>query len=200
MHGKPVSYDPTKPLDISAPAGAFIAGILEHLPESIALSAAAVPSYTRLQPHRWSAAFNNLGKQDRESAVRICPVFGANESNIANKFHFEFRAADSAASPYLVLAAVVNAGLSGLDNKRPTPPEGSGDLSALDSKALSRLGYSRLSQSLSEALDQLQTSEWARTYFGETFIEAFIAHKRCEAELMADKKDAEICAAYLRAY
>ena len=200
LEGNPVSYDPAKPLEISQAAGAFIAGILKHLPDSIAFSAASVPSYTRLQPHRWSAAFNNLGKQDRESAVRICPVFGVNEDNIAKKFHFEFRAADSVSSPYLVLASMVNAGLSGLDKQLATPAEGSGDLSALDSNELKQRGYSRLSQSLSEALDKLQSSEWAKAYFGETFIEAYLAHKRCEARVMSDKEDLEICAAYLRAY
>ncbi len=200
IDGNPVTYDPSKPLGISAPAGAFVGGILKHLPEAISMTAASVPSYIRLQPHRWSAAFNNLGKQDREASVRICPVFGNSEVSVAQKFHFEFRAADAVASPYLVLAMLINAGLSGLDNDLTTPPETKIDLSQLGKEELARHGYERLSQSLTKALDRLENSQWAIDYFGKTFIQAFIIHKRCEAEMMAGKSVVEICTKYLRAY
>ncbi len=200
IDGNPVSYDPSKPLDISEPAGAFVAGILRHLPEAISMTAASVPSYIRLQPNRWSAAFNNLGQQDREASVRICPVFGRTEASIAEKFHYEFRAADAVASPYLVLATIINAGLSGLDNGMTTPPETNTDLGRLDKEQLTRLGYERLSSSLMEALDRLENSKWATDYFGKMFIQTFIIHKRSEAEMMSDKSAAEICAMYFKAY
>lgn len=200
LDGNPVSYDPSKPLDVSALAGAFVAGILKHLPEAISMTAASVPSYIRLQPNRWSAAFNNLGQQDREASVRICPVFGRTEASIAEKFHYEFRAADAAASPYLVLAMLINAGLSGLDNDLTTPPDTNINLSQLSKEELTKLGYQRLSPSLTKALDKLESSQWATDYFGKTFIQTFIIHKRCEAEMMADKSAAEICAMYFKAY
>ena len=200
LDGNPASYDATMPSGVAASAGAFIAGILKHLPEAIALTAASVPSYLRLQPNRWSAAFNNLGKEDREASVRICPVFGGTETSIAQKFHYEFRAADAAASPYLVLATMLNAGLSGLDCGLTTPPETNADLSQLDKDELAKLGYERLSTSLTEALDKLENSQWATDYFGKTIIQTFITHKRCEAEMMADKSIAEICAMYFKAY
>jgi len=80
------------------------------------MTAPSVPSYFRLTPHRWSPTYNNFGYRDRESAVRICPVFmPGTPDDVARKFHFEYRAADAAASPYLVLAALLKAGLTGLD-------------------------------------------------------------------------------------
>ena len=76
--GNPATYDPTGHSELSASAGAFVAGILKYLAASIAIFAPSAISYLRLTPHRWSAAFNNLGYRDREAAIRICPGFGTN--------------------------------------------------------------------------------------------------------------------------
>ena len=71
------------------------------------LTAPSAISYERLKPHRWSAAFNNLGLHDREASLRICPITTEDTESTARQFNFEFRAADAAASPYLALAGAV---------------------------------------------------------------------------------------------
>lgn len=71
--GAPAMYDAGGPGGLSKPARHFVAGILHNLPSLISLLAPSVISYARLNPHRWSAAYNNLGYRDREAAVRICP-------------------------------------------------------------------------------------------------------------------------------
>lgn len=186
---------------VSKTAGAFVAGILKHMPEFLAMTAPTVSSYLRLTPHRWSAAYNNLGNQDREAAVRICPVFGhRDERQLVREFHFEFRAADAAASPYLVLAALINAGISGIDDDLPTPPVTSQDLSQLDAAELSSLGCERLPQSLGEALSRLTDSQWAKSAFGDTLIDAFNRHKRAEIEFMSEFSDKEMCERYGQAF
>ena len=60
--------------ELAKTAGQFVAGILKYLDAIVAITAPSVVSYLRLTPHRWSAAFNNLGFRDREASVRICPV------------------------------------------------------------------------------------------------------------------------------
>jgi len=65
-------------------------------------------SYGRLVPHRWSAAFDNLGVQDREAAVRICPVRRLGGSDVAAQFHFEVRACDAAEGTLSSMVAVLN--------------------------------------------------------------------------------------------
>ena len=107
--GQPVTYDADGQDALSVQASAFIAGILRHLNAVSALTAPSGISTLRLTPHRWSAAFNNLGVQDREAAIRICPVSTRDPDARARQFNFEFRAADAAASPYLALAALVAA-------------------------------------------------------------------------------------------
>jgi glutamine synthetase len=178
-----------------------VAGILDRLPEFLAIAAPSVPSYLRLTPHRWSAAFNNFGNKDRESAVRICPVFGTRDpAAMARKFHFEFRAADAAASPYLLLAALVNAGLDGLDRNLSTPIPTETDLAALDAADLAATGCSRLAGSLDESLTALRSSDWAAQAFGETLVDVIERHKRTEIGLMEGMSEEDICARYHAAY
>lgn len=197
--GRPVSYHPARPHGVSQVAGAFLAGVLRHLPEYLAMTASAVVSYLRLTPHRWSAAFDNLGRQDREAALRICPIFGP-AAEAPQRFNFEFRAADAAASPHLVLAAILNAGLSGLDQGLPTPPVTQTDLAALSAADLASTGYRRLPTSLAEALELTAESAWAEAAFGATLVDAFVRHKRAEIEALRDLTDAERCARYAQAY
>ncbi|MEO1687500.1 MAG: glutamine synthetase family protein, partial [Pseudomonadota bacterium] len=64
--GRPATWSPDGPGGLSQAAGAFAAGILRHLPDLLALTAPSDISYLRLTPHRWSAAYNNLGFRDRE--------------------------------------------------------------------------------------------------------------------------------------
>ncbi|MCP5371082.1 MAG: glutamine synthetase [Hyphomicrobiales bacterium] len=200
-NGEPVNHDGAQPFGVSRTAGAFLAGVLRHLPDFLALTAPAVVSYLRLTPNRWSAAYTNLGNQDREAALRICPVFGPREdSHVARAFHFEFRAADAAATPHLVLAALINAGIAGLDADLPTPTVTEADLSTLDPAQVADLGCQRLPQSLAEALDRLAASDWARAAFGETLVDTFLRHKRTEIEVMEGLSEAEMCGVYGRGY
>lgn len=201
LDGTPLCHDADQPHGVAAPSGAFVAGILGRLPEFLAIAAPGVASYLRLKPHRWSAAFNNFGNRDRESAVRICPVFGATDpASMARKFHFEFRAADAAASPYLLLAALVNAGLDGLDRALPTPTPTETDLADLSAGALAATGCEPLAGSLGEALDRLTASDWAKQAFGATLVDVIERHKRAEIGLMEGLTDAEVCARYHAAY
>lgn len=197
--GRPVSYDPQVPSGVSSRAGAFIAGVLKRLPEFLAIVAPAVTSYLRLTPNRWSAAFNNLGKQDREAAVRICPVFGSVEGT-DERFHFEFRAADATASPYLVLAALINAGSSGLDERLGTPYITERNLANASADQLKDMGSERLPTDLKGALARLKDSDWATAMFGETLIDVIDRHKRCELAIMEGLSEEERCQRYAAAY
>lgn len=198
--GEPVNYDASAGDGVSALAASFLAGVLQLLPAITAVTAASTISYLRLTPNRWSAAYNNLGECDREAGVRICPVLPGAGSDISRQFHFEFRAADAAASPYLVLGAIVAAGLYGLDKKRdrakvcPRPPQDLGDAER------EALGIVRLPQSLGAALDLFEKEEALKPLFGEDLMAAYLGHKRFEAKLMEGLSPEQQCAKYQLAY
>ena len=199
-HGDPTTYDPTSATGLSDVAGSFVAGILKYLNSIVALTAPSAVSYKRLTPHRWSAAFNNLGSRDREAAVRICPVSELSDINKAAQYHFEFRAADAAASPYLQLAALVHAGTQGIEDTLPTPLATEKDLSSLAAAELVNHGYVRLPENLENALNLLASNDTVERWFPSSFIEVYLKHKRGELEYLKGKDEAEMFAAYEQVY
>lgn len=198
--GNPVMYDSAGKHGLSAQAGSFIAGILKYLPEFLCLTAPTEISYLRLTPHRWSAAFNNLGVQDREAAIRICPVSSRVPDTIAKQFNVEFRAADAAASPYLVLAALIHAGAQGIEEDLPVPDATTDDLSLLDEAQLNLAGVERLPQTLPDALRRFEQSDNIDTWFGATFKQVYVALKKAELDYLDGLTDEEKCAAYGRVF
>ena len=201
INGAQVNYDSHRPHGLSQIAGSFLAGMLKLMPEYLCLTAPSVASYMRLVPYRWSAAYNNLGIQDREAGIRICPVFqGGTQDDTEDKFHFEYRAADAAASPYLGLAALIRAGTAGLDAALDAPEATRTDLTMIDADELSAMNIERLPLSLESALQRFATSAWAAEAFGETLVDTYLRHKRCEIAVMQDLSDEEICAKYAAAY
>ena len=198
--GAPATHDPADPHGLSVPARHFIGGILAHLDQILALLAPSDVSYLRLTPHRWSAAFNNLGYRDREASVRICPVSSADPEAVARQFNFEVRACDAAASPYLVLAALVFAGTAGLRQGIEPPAPTQEDLSLLTTHELDERGFARLPQTLPEALARLEGSEAVRRWFGDDFVDVYLAHKRAELACLDGLDTAARCAKYADVY
>lgn len=198
--GAPASYDPDGKHGMAKVTGSFVAGVLKYLDSIVALTAPSVISYKRLTPHRWSAAFNNLGYRDREAAVRICPVAPVDSETIARQYNFEYRAADAAASPHLALAAILQAGAQGIEEALPTPEATHEDVSLLDPADLAARGLVRLPQSLPEALDRFAASPMNRQWFGDLFCDTYLAHKRGEMAYLEGKDDATVVAAYEEVY
>lgn len=198
--GEPKTHDAEGPGGMSALTGAFAAGVLRYLDSIIALTAPSAISYLRLTPHRWSAAYNNLGFRDREAALRICPVTAADPTDIARQFNIEFRAADAAASPHLALAAIVHAGAQGIEDGLEAPAITEEDVSLLDEAALTARGLVRLPQSLEEALDRFGANETVAGWFPDAFVPVYLAHKRNELEVVGEMTVEARCEAYRAIY
>jgi glutamine synthetase len=199
-NGRPATYDADREHGLSRAAGQFVAGILKYLDAIVAITAPSIISYLRLTPHRWSAAFNNLGFRDREAAVRICPVSETSDVDSTAQFNFEFRAADAAASPYLQLAALVHAGSQGIEEDLPGSEATHEDLSLLDRAALSARGYERLPQTLVDALARFRTNPVVAGWFPAGFTDLYVQHKQGEIAYLQDKNQLEICRAYEHVY
>lgn len=197
---RPATYDPNSKHDLSAVAGRFIAGILKYLESILALTAPSVVSYLRLTPHRWSAAFNNLGYRDREASLRICPVSDVSDIARAAQFNFEYRAADATASPHLQLAAIIHAGIQGIEENLETPDATTEDLSLLTPSELAKRGYVRLPESLPEALDRFASNPIVTGWFPEGFADVYVKHKKGEIAFLEGKTIEEICNLYEKVY
>ncbi len=198
--GKPVTHDLKRPGGLSEKAGKFAAGVVRHLPALCALSAASPPSYLRISPHRWSSAYACLGVDNREAALRIClPPKGAAEQT-RRLYNLEYRPADGASNPYLLLGALARAGLDGIENELPLPSLVSGDPHDMGGDKRRALGIVPLPATLAEALDALERDATVKSWFAPNLIDTFIAVKRTEIEMCKDATPEEICARYRHAY
>lgn len=198
--GIPVTYDENGPCGMSGTTDAFAAGVLKYLPSILALTAPAAISYERLTPHRWSAAYNNLGFRDREASLRVCPVTAKDPDSIARQFNIEYRAADAAASPYLALAAIVHAGAQGVEDGLKAPPPTEEDLSLLSPEEIQEKGFVRLPETLEAALDAFMADPTVTGWFPDGFAPVYRDHKRAEIAHLGDMDTLARCAAYEDAY
>jgi glutamine synthetase len=185
--GAPKTYDPDGPLGLSEQAAQFVAGVLAHLPAIAAITAPSPVSYLRLTPNRWAPTAIDIVKQDRGAALRVCPVFAVSrKKDIAKAFNLEFRVSDGSASPYMALGALIFAGADGIARKLTLPEAGA--------------VAPPLPRSLAEALDGMEKSAAVESWFGPTFLEAYLRHKRSELSHVAALDAPQLCARYAEVY
>ena len=98
----------------------FIGGVLEHLPAVMAFTAPSPNSYQRLAPGMWASDYAAYGLDNREAAVRLASPVAGRESATEN---VEVKPVDVTSNPYLALAAVLAAGMDGMErNLDPGEP------------------------------------------------------------------------------
>src|SRR5262249_19711418 len=118
----------------------------------------------------------------------------------AAQFNLEYRAADAAASPYLVLTAIIRAGLAGLVEGLPDPPIVDDDPSVMDEAARAAKGLRRLPQSLGAARCAPQADATVRGWFAPEFNATYACMKRKEIAMVAKDDAATLCARYRAIY
>ncbi len=161
------------------PTGAaFLAGVLEQLPALTALGAPIPLSYARLTPSHWAGAYACWGNENREAALRFEGAGGADPAGSAN---VEWKSVDGAANPYLVLGAIIAAGLDGVRRHAALPAPVSVDPDELDDAARAAAGISRLPTSLGEAAELLGESAILREAMGSYLHDRVLAVSRAQA-------------------
>lgn len=198
--GGNASYDPKGTGQATTLAQKFIAGLVHYLPAICALVAPSPVSYLRLGPHHWSCGYASFGIQNREAAVRICPSPERDPAKQAKAFNMELRAPDATASPYMVIGAMVRAGLEGIRQNLALPQPVDCDPSDLSEADRTRLGIKPLPGSLDEALALLDAETVVKGWMSKTMYDSYVAVKRKEIEMFADADPLEMCRRYQNAY
>jgi glutamine synthetase len=170
---------------------AFLAGVLAELPALLAIGAPTVASYLRLVPSHWAGAYQCWGRENREAALRLVTGSTGEQDRGANA---EVKCFDQSANPYLVVGAVLAAGLSRLGTGARLPDEVTGDPAGQETE-LARRGVHRLPQTVEDALAALSRSEALRPALGEPRYESFVDTRRAEAELFGGSTPDEVVAA-----
>jgi len=185
----PVLFDPSGAL--SGSGSGFVGGLLEHLPAVMAFTAASPNSYQRLAPGMWASAYAAYGVDNREAAVRIAsPVAGA-ESATAN---VELKPMDVTANPYLALAAVLAAGMDGMERNLDPGEPTTVDPATLSDEDRASKGIYPLPDSLDEAFDALEKDEVLVEALGKPLVRTHLAVGRAQAAIARELSPEEVAA------
>ena len=191
----PVLFDVSGAL--SGPGSGFVAGILEHLPAVMAFTIPSPNSYQRIAPGMWSSAYVSYGPDNREAAVRLAsPVAGA-ETATAN---IELKPVDVTANPYLALAAVLAAGMDGMERALDPGDPVTVDPATLSEEERAFRGIRPFPASLDETLDALERDDVLIEALGEPLVRTHLAVARAQAEIARELSPEEVAAAAAALY
>jgi glutamine synthetase len=163
---------------ISQLALCYVGGLLQHGPALAAIIAPTTNSYKRLVPGFEAPVNLAYSRRNRSAACRI-PMYSA--SPAARKV--EFRPPDPSCNPYMAFAAMLMAGLDGIENKMDPGQPLDKDLYELDPEGLA--GVPSMPSSLEEALDALERDHaflLKGDVFTEEVLRAYVDYKRSEVE------------------
>ena len=148
------------------PGAAFVAGLLEHAGDFCLLHAPFANSYRRLQPGSFAPANASWGFDNRSVLVRVVRGGGA--------ARLEFRLPGADANPYLSFAALLAAGIEGVDRALALPAPTTGNAYESDAPPLPA--------DLTEAVQAFESSNVALRAFGPAVHRHLLDHGRRERD------------------
>jgi len=175
-NGRNAFFDGDDQWHLSAEGKAFIAGQLRHAREISAVFAQWVNSYKRLVPGYEAPVYVAWSRRNRSALIRI-PLYkpGAEQATRA-----EIRCPDPACNPYLTFAALLHAGLEGIEQGYELPDPMETNLYHLTPEQRKERGIVSLPETLGEAVDALAGSELVRKALGPHIFDRYVELKRAE--------------------
>ena len=163
---------------LSRTARQFIAGMLTHASEITCVTNQWVNSYKRLIGGGEAPSYICWGHNNRSAMVRV-PMYKPNKGQSTR---IELRSIDAACNPYLAFAAILAAGMKGIEEGYELPPEAEDNVWSLNERERKALGLEPLPKNLNEAITVAENSELLAETLGETVYEFFLRNKRAEWE------------------
>src|SRR5690242_18119503 len=174
--GRNAFFDGDDKWHLSDVGKAFIAGQLRHAREISAVFAQWVNSYKRLVPGYEAPVYVAWSQRNRSALIRI-PLYkpGAEQATRA-----EIRCPDPACNPYLTFAALLHAGLEGIEKGYELPDPMETNLYHLTAEQRQARGIVSLPETFGEAIDELSQSDLARKALGPHIFDRYVELKRAE--------------------
>jgi glutamine synthetase len=163
---------------LSDTARAFIAGLLTHAREIAALFAPNVNSYKRLVPGYEAPVYAAWSQRNRSALVRV-PMYQPGKERATR---CELRCPDPSCNPYLTFAAMLQAGLEGIEKGYECPEPMETNLYDLTHDEREARGITQLPETLGEAIEELASSELVRKSLGDHIFGRYVELKREEWE------------------
>jgi len=146
----------------------YLGGLREHVRELALLVAPTVNSYKRYALESWAPTSVSWGRDNRTCGFRIVGHGDARR--------VECRIPGADVNPYLGIAALLAAGLDGIENQIDPGPE-------LKGNAYEAGKAEAFPSSLREAVDNWESSEFAKRVFGESVWAHYLNYGRREQRL-----------------
>ncbi|HEV2769631.1 MAG TPA: glutamine synthetase family protein [Solirubrobacteraceae bacterium] len=175
--GRNAFADDGDPFGLSAEGRAFVAGQLRHARELSALFAQWVNSYKRLVPGFEAPTYVAWSRRNRSALARV-PLERA--PGREHDTRLELRCPDPSANPYLTFAAVLQAGLEGIEKGYELPEPMEQNLYHLAPGDRRRAGIEELPETLGEAIELTASSELVLRTLGEHMFNRYVEIKRRE--------------------
>ncbi|PGF16901.1 type I glutamate--ammonia ligase [Natrinema sp. CBA1119] len=174
--GENAFHDEDDEFDLSETAHSFIAGILEHAPAITAVSNPTVNSYKRLVPGYEAPVYVAWSDRNRSALIRK-PA-----ARVPAASRIEARFPDPSCNPYLALAALIHAGLDGVEKDLDCPDPVRENIYEFDEQKREEYGIDTLPTNLGEAVEALEEDEVIYSALGEHVGPKFVEAKEQEFE------------------
>ncbi len=171
--GKNVFFDENTDNQLSDTANKWISGILAHAKGFCLITNPIVNSYKRIVPGFEAPCYISWSDSNRSTMIRIPAARG-------KKTRTEVRSVDVAANPYLALAAILRAGLDGIDGNCKEVPAIYENLYKCTDAERKALGVDSLPASLEEAIIAFKADPLMADAMGPHITEKFVEAKTQE--------------------
>ena len=169
--GENAFHDEDDEFDLSDTAHSFLAGILEHAPAIAAVSNPTVNSYKRLVPGYEAPVFVAWSDRNRSALIRK-PA-----ARVPAASRIEARFPDPSCNPYLALAALIAAGLEGIEKDLDAPDPIRENIYEFGEEEREEYGIDTLPSNLGEAISALENDDVVLDALGDHVSEKFIEAK-----------------------
>jgi glutamine synthetase len=169
-NGNNAFSDESAEIGLSQDAFWFIGGIMKHMRSITALTNPTINSYKRLVPGYEAPVYLAWSARNRSPLIRIPAARGSST-------RVELRCPDPSCNPYLSLAAILSAGLDGIENKITPPSAVDKNIFAMSEAERLEAGIDALPGSLLEALQEMKSNPLVQKVLGEHIFEKFIEAK-----------------------
>ncbi|MCH8064242.1 MAG: glutamine synthetase [Chloroflexi bacterium] len=169
-------FDESAPYHLSAIAKSYIAGLMRHARELTLVTNQWVNSYKRLVAGYEAPVYVTWARRNRSDLVRI-PEYKPGKEMATR---IEYRAPDPACNPYLAFAAMLAAGLAGIEHEYPLREPSEGNVFEMTAEERTALDIDLLPGTLDEAIRATEESELMRECLGEHVFESLLKNKRIE--------------------
>lgn len=172
--GENAFHDGDDEFDLSETAKQFTAGILDHAPALAAVTNPTVNSYKRLVPGYEAPVYVAWSDRNRSALIRK-PA-----ARVPSASRIEARFPDPSCNPYLAFAALIHAGLDGIERGLDCDDPVRENIYEFDEAKRDEYGIDTLPSNLGDALDELEDDEVVLDALGDHVSEKFLEAKNAE--------------------